>query len=709
MSTSFSHHVPLNHASERPKHVIFADVESHLEKVDKNRTLFHPFLWTMIYKNYLKGSADSPMSKYTGSDITKFWDIVESHTYNKSKTYLVTHHLEVDFMPMQGFPQLNDRGWNLEKLISKGKVLIMWWVKDKKKLIIMNNGNLFDGSIQQWGDLFQVPKLSMPADTDTFESWCTYCMRDTEILMLMWDFLIDFMDAHDLGNFKLTKAGLAMNAFRHRFMNTRIAVHKNEDAVTLERLSYKGGRFEALKIGTFNTGTYYNLDINSMYGTIERDCMLPYELRGYADSMSMDLLMRKIGLYAVIAEVELSTDAPVLSRIVDDRIVYTPGNFHTVLTTPEIVYAITHGWVKSIGRVCWYKQARVLREFADYFLKLKDQYEAEGNKALRQFAKLYLNSLYGKFGQHGYEDKIIGDCDPDTFEFIETYDAQTKLRGTVARYGGKIHETVVTHVGYNTMVSIASHITAYGRLALWRLVEKAGYENVFHLATDSLVVNQAGYDNLHSEIADRIPGKLKLENTFNEITVKDVNDTVQGGMVKIKGISKKAIQISENTYQVTTWARLTTLLKQGITDRYYTQEVTKTLKRDRYYQMLGVKNPDMKVPYREVKQAEAQQLKLNPDYNTLVDELEMVQALRIISARDMMKLWDYQNNTFKRVRTIAGRLSEIEYSDHEINGREYGYESLDLFMQEIERQAQRDREIKHLRLQIEGYYERHQN
>jgi hypothetical protein len=705
MSANYHHTLGLNHANERPKHVVFADVESHLEEVGNHKTLFHPFLWTMVYKNYCKGSTDAPVNKYYGSDITNFWDIVESHTYSKSRTYLVTHHLEVDFMPMKGFPELNNRGWVLDKLISHGKVLIMYWVKDKKKLIIMNNGNLFDGSIAQWGDMFGVPKLSMPSDTASFKDWCTYCMRDTEILVLMWDFLIDFMDLHDLGNFKLSKAGLAMNGFRHRFMNIPIQVHNNALAVDLERKSYKGGRFEALQIGSFKDGVYYNLDINSMYGSIERDCMLPYELRGYAESMSLDLLKRKLGGYAIIAEVEVSQDIPVLPRILNDKIVYKPGTFWTVLTTPEIVYALARGWILHVGKVCWYKQAKVLREFADYFLKLKDQYELEGNKPLRQFAKLYLNSLYGKFGQHGYDDRVIGTCSPDEFSFIETFNADTKLRGTVARYGGKIHETVVTHTGYNTMVSIAAHITAYGRVKLWRLIELAGYENVYHVATDSLVVNQAGYDNLRSEVHNGIPGKLKVEGTFNEITIKDVNDVIQDGLVKIKGIPKKAIQMGENQYKVTTWARLTTLLKQGITDRYYTQEVTKILKRDRYYQVLGVPNPDLK--RKITKSSRGIQLELNqdPDYRELKDRLDILHEGRIVSVYDMFRLWDYSNNTFKRIRTIAGRISEVEYSDTEIMAHEYGYETLDEFLREVQWQAQRDSEARAIRLRLDRIHE----
>lgn len=697
MSRNFDHTISGNKGSTRPRYIIFADVESRLSLQPDGRTLFTPFLWTMITDYYRKSENTHKQVEYWGDSVTAFWDKVEAFTYKRNKTYLVTHHLEVDFMPLKGFIELQARGWQLEKLISHNRVLILFWQKGTSKLIIMNNGNLFDGSIADWGTILGIEKLEMPGDNASLEAWHTYCMRDTVILAKMWELLYNFIDEHDLGNFKMTKASLAITAYRHRFMPLEISIHNDPLTVALERESYKGGRFEALQIGHFDGDKFYNLDINSMYGFIEQTAFLPYELRGYLPAATFRQLNDRLKKYAVLAEVDLETNLPVFPHKVDNKITYTPGSFRTVLTTPEIVYSLAHGWIKSLYRMAWYYQARILEEFADFFLELKDRYDKEGNKPMRQMSKLYLNSLYGKFAQHGYEDSIIGECDPEEFKFIDCMSFPSHIRHTEAHYGGKIHVSKVTDLGYATFISIASHITAFGRLALWQLIQAAGLENTYHVATDSLIVNQAGFDRLSNYIDPHTPGKLKLENTFDQITIKDVNDTVQGFTIKIKGIPKNAVKLTENSYSITEWPRLLTLLKHGITDHYYTRQSTKTLSRPKYYKGLGIANPDLAAAAK--KHVQRCRLAAYDDRSRL-DILAQIEALRdarLIRAVDMLKLWDYKKGTFRMQRTLQGKLREIQFSDAHWIAWEYGYPEIDDLMTAVEAQVNMDLRTRQLK------------
>jgi hypothetical protein len=587
MSLNFKHTIGKNKANERPSHVLFADVESKLSDIGNGRTLFTPFLWTMIYHHYRWSDRKDTEIEYTGYVIGEFWDIVEYHTYDKTKTYLTTHHLEVDFMPLKGFVELNNRGWILDKLIAHNRVLIMTWKKDKRTLVIMNNGNIFPSSIADWGDTLAIPKLKMPKESDSLDDWYVYCMRDTRIMVEMWNTLFRFMDEHDLGNFKYTLASLALSAYKHRFQVKEIAIHDDVQVILLERLAYHGGRFQALKIGKWTNSQFYLLDINSMYAYIQSSCELPYELRGYKEVCDLRELEYRLNKYCVIAECDVDIPESFLPVKVEDK-QYYPTGLHTVfLSSPEIRYCLDHNYIKAVRRIAWYYKDYVLKQYADYFTELKIKYTVDGNKPMRAITKLYPNALYGKFAQHGYKDKIIGDCNPDEFKFIEAMDYTTKERYTIAYYGGKIHETEVTLGGYNTFVALSAHITAYGRIMLFNLIKKAGWNNVYHVATDSLVVNNEGYTNLMDEINETVIGKLKLEKKFSDYTLKDVNDVIIDGVDKIKGIGNKAERIAEDTYAITAWPRITTLIKQGNLDHYYTRRVVKVLKRIRYHKEMG--------------------------------------------------------------------------------------------------------------------------
>ena len=582
MSRAFNHTIAGNKGNERPTRVIFLDVESRVSEPHKGVRVFTPFLWVGACVKFEDSKMVSAVYSH-GEEVGEFWDCVDNFCYPKTKVYLTSHHLEVDFIPLQGFKHLQERGWVLKLFISHGRTLIMNWSKPGKKLVVINNGNIFAGSIDQWGKMIGLEKLPMPRESDPLEVWLPYCTRDVEVIAKMWEYLFMFLDGHNLGNFKLSAAGLAFNAYRHRFMSIPVSIHDDAEVIKLEREGYHGGRFQAVQIGDFSGDTFRQLDINSMYGSIMAREDLPYELRGYRESIEGYNLAYYVDRYAVIAEVEIYCWENVFPHFEGNKLGYGAGSFTTVLTTPELAYCLENGWIQSVGRIAWYTRGKVLASYASYFLDLKDKYDAAGNTPMRQLSKLYLNGLYGKFGQRGYNDRVIGDCDPNIIEIRDGWDLSLKCPLTILKYGGRVHECYSTDAARDAMIALAAHITAYGRLQIHQLALKADYGNVYHIATDSLTVNSEGYENLKSELSPRQPGKLKIEDTFSVYTVFDVNDQEMDGVRKIKGISKKSAQTDINAFLVTYWTKLETLIKIGKTDQYYVREVEKHLRRGSYY------------------------------------------------------------------------------------------------------------------------------
>ncbi len=582
MSLSFHHSIKHNQKSERIRHLIVFDVESHIDKKQGNKTIFEPFLWSAIRSRYNDKSSKWVSKKYHGTDIDEFWDMIESYCYNKEKVVLSSHHLEPDFVPLMGIKKLQARDWIMTKYITHNKILFFEFSKDKKKLVITNSGNIFPGSIERWGKALGIAKLEMPTCKCLCDKWIIYCMRDCEILLQMWLEYFKFLDIHDMGNFKFTAASQAMTTYRHRFMTKTIAIHNHPATLILERNAYHGGRFQAMQIGKIPSAPFWRLDINSMYGEIMSTEELPYELRGYQDGCNLDKLNWLMKRYAVIAELTIISDEPFFPIVENDKVKYPVGRYKGVFCTPEIAYLQANHSILKVHRISWYKKAPILSEYAKYFLGIRQGYKADGNKPYEELAKLFVNSLYGKFGQYGYDDKIIGDCDPKIIKYEESFNADTHKSTQYLLYGGKVHVTEKKNNSYNTFVAIAAHITAYGRIRLWLLIKQAGIMNVYHVATDSLIVNAEGLDRLANQIDKMTLGKLKIEEQIPSLTIKAPNDMVLGDVEKIKGISKKAPKVKENEYIITCWTRFNTLFKKGTLDYYYTTTVHKHLKREKF-------------------------------------------------------------------------------------------------------------------------------
>jgi len=582
MSMSFHHSIKPNQKNERIRHLLVFDVESNIDKKLGNKTIFEPFLWSLIYSRYRTEDKAWIDKKEYGTNIDDFWDIVESYAYNKEKLILSSHHLEPDIIPLQSVAQLDKRDWKLSKYITHNKILMFDFTKDKRKIVITNSGNIFPGSIAEWGKALKIDKLDMPTAKELNKEWVDYCMRDCEVLLAMWKTYIDFLNIHNMGNMKFTAASQAMTSYRHRFMPKTIAIHNHPETLALERLAYHGGRFQALQIGNISETPLYRLDINSMYGDIMCKADLPYELRGYQETCKLDKIVWLLKKYAVIAEMTIRTFEPVFPVIKDDKVTYPLGKITGFFCTPEIEYILEHCSIISIGKVSWYRKYPILSEYSTYFLNVRQAYKKEANKPFEMMAKLFVNSLYGKFGQYGYKEEIIGDCDEGVMTFQESYDTTTKQKIGYLLYGGKIHVVKKENNSYNTFVAVAAHITAYGRINLWKLIKQAGVNNVYHVATDSLIVNTIGFEALQDKIDANTFGLLKVEEIIKKLIVKAPNDMVMDETEKIKGVSKKAIKHSDNTYTVTCWPSFNALMKRNELGFYYTRSVTKTLKRKDY-------------------------------------------------------------------------------------------------------------------------------
>jgi len=687
MSHAFHHTLKTNKRSERPSLLIFYDVESHYPAGVKGEQPFTPFLWTAIFKQEQGKGRQATRIETHGSTPKELWDFVESKTYSRRTLYMMSHHLEPDFFTMNGISELTQRGWALNKFIQNNRVVMFVFKKGYRKLIVMNSGNLFPGSIEHWGKLFGFPKLDQPPQEAGIDEWLPYCMRDTQILEKMYDTLIDFMDKHNTGNFKTTISGIAKSAFTHRFMDHEICIHDDPDVIDLERASYHGGRCQALQPGIYTGQTIYQLDANGMYASIEMEEELPYRLRGYLTNTSPKQIAHLLKSYAVIAEVSLDVKEPAFPSIEKGKVVFRTGPQTLTLTTPELKYLIERGWPYTVKRAAYYDSAPIFKRYAEYFYDLKRQYKSEGNRAMELLSKQFPNSLYGKFGQKGHRDVIVGNCDPEVINYEEVVNIETGKSYALFYYGGKIHKVWEEGNARDSFVAIAAHVTAYGRMRLWRWMLQAGLENVYAVATDSLKVNQKGYERLLPLIDPLKPGWLKVEAKADDFICYAPNDSYFNGKLTCKGVPKRAEAAGPDSYYVTVWPHAKTLLKNGQFVGYRTRVVKKTLRREEFHRAMDPdwKSPDQKM--REQRITAHKQRKENPRIYELSSRLSALQETRIVDRHTVFKYWDFKRGDFKRARNRQGILVPIEYSAADVDATEHGFADLDSFLKAIQQQV----------------------
>lgn len=573
------HYLRPNKTTTRPSRVVFVDTETEPYITIGSETIHRLKLGYAIFARTRRNEYLRVQSDFVISDIGEFWRWVDGLVKDKTVLHFVSHNLVFDLPILHAFQELPALGWELLSFYSKNAVNIFRWRNDKRKILMVDNGNFFAGKLERWGTIVGYPKLSVDFDTVSDDDLLTYCQRDTEILVHLWRYWLRFLDENDCGDFRITVGSTAFNAYRHRFMPTKIHVHDDANALDLERASYRGGRVAVFKVGEFANDTFYYLDINSMYPFVMATNDYPTRLLGVYDGCKVSSLERRLMRYCAIATVDIATDAALYPCMVDGVLAYPVGEFVTTLTTPELKTAIERGDVARVGKVAFYRKRPIFADFVGYFYNRRLQYASEGNEPMTHIVKLMLNSLYGKFGQRGYRQAVIGETDATVARKEHVINPITNSRFTIVVLGGSVFKFWNEGESYNSFPAIAAHVTAYARSHLMTFVARVTPGHVYYCDTDSLIVDSIGYRDLQPFIDVSALGGLKVEHVANDLAVYAPKDYAMGERIKRKGIRADAEQVSNTRFRQVQFVRLDGMIDAGKVRDYMTRVIEKELQR----------------------------------------------------------------------------------------------------------------------------------
>lgn len=590
-----------NKGNLRPQNVLFFDTETQPISISKEEDKQVLRLgWACFVRPEEMGKARKPQWLHFTTSAA-FWDFVTSYCHDNRKLYLVAHNVAFDFRIVGGFAYMKQNGWTEKFVYDKGLTTIARFKRSKQTIEVLSTTNFFATSLKELGDMVGLEKLGIDFKKASDSDLSTYCRRDVEILVKAWRLWIAFLDEHDLGTFRSTISSQAFGAYRHRFMHTPIAIHSNMEVCEFEREAYRGGRTECFKVGELPEGDYYYLDVNGMYAFQMLTQDFPHKLLGHKVGFPVRALRNKLRNFSCIARVVVNVTEPAFVVKHDNRNVYPVGRFEVVLTTPDLKHAFALNAIEEVKELSWYSQAPIFRSYTQYFTALKQRYEKTGNKPFRDIAKLYVNALYGKFGQTGFETKKT------TLDQASGWSAKSLIMWLLQTVLKKKSQTPDLDLGtfncvtgrwerppgfkrlatrpkkpaesYNSFPAIVAHVTAYARHYLWQLICKADLSNVFYCDTDSLIVNRKGYESLQELIHPSKLGCLKVEKRGTNLTIYAPKDYVIGSRIRQKGIRKNAVQIGKATYRQDQFLGLAGAIRQGNPDLVTIKKVTKTLRR----------------------------------------------------------------------------------------------------------------------------------
>jgi hypothetical protein len=253
--------------------------------------------------------------------------------------------------------------------------------------------------------------------------------------------------------------------------------------------------------------------------------------------------------YYVIAEVLLKTELNAYPLKFNGKLLFPIGTYKTTLHHPELLRALNNGDILHVYQCAVYQSDYIFSKYVDFFYSLKQKYTIENNKTWRFITKLFLNSLYGKFGQIQPQRIVIKEGQSGEIFRMCGYDETRDIHYQHLMWYGTMYEEWKQGETLYSSPAIAGSITAYARDRLFSVLLQAGKDNVYYTDTDSYIINQQGYDNLTTYLDPSELGMLSLEDTSDKVTIYGNKDYIFGDTVRHKGIPKNAKYIAKDTWE----------------------------------------------------------------------------------------------------------------------------------------------------------------
>mgnify|MGYP000383170009 CR=1 FL=1 len=460
------------------------------------------------------------------------WGFVEARNHTRSNLVIITTQPEKTLLALDTFRELQSRGYSIKFMVlDHNRCIIRFSKEGGRNITIISVDNYFERLSEQ-----EILRMANLEDKIAEKDKITPEHVSRSLFIVFRD-LIDWWLEQDNGTWSWTLSGLAWNLFRHKYMRHQILIHGHEKALKLERDSLFGGRCEAFYIGKAPRGKYYKLDINSAYPNAMLTNLYPVKLVLYLEEPSIKTFLYYLQRKLVIADVEIKIDRPYVPVRTKDGVVFPVGQFRTVLCSPELHLVLEHGEILKVHRLAVYDGAPIFSEYIRNLWDLRRKCIKRGDRIRSLFYKLLMNTLFGKFAQKKRRIARVGETECEKWGSEKIFDMHTREWEEYVYMGREVLRKEEGGETDNSFPAISSFVTSYVRVHLLELIEKAGWENVYYVDTDSLIVNEKGYKRLQDEIRPTELGKLKIEEEGEDLEILGLKKYRFGGKWVIGGAS----------------------------------------------------------------------------------------------------------------------------------------------------------------------------
>lgn len=565
MSSRQAHWIKLNHQERMPPRMVAFDTEAKSSYDDETEVQEWRVGCAIRWRTDLK-TGDHAEAKVCNTP-EEFWQFVSDYTRPGTRTVVWAHNLGYDVRTSDMFRILPILGFHLEWCNLDRNISSATWRSVHGTIVLADTWTWIPLPLNVIAPQVGLVKYDMPKGASIQADWARYCMRDAEIVYHVVADLVQFIRSHNLGNWQPTGAGMAYATWRHKFLQHKVLVHDDPDALGAERSAMHTGRAEAWRHGEQWGEKWTEVDLRNAYLTIASECELPRKLHMHHGAISVDQFRGLNALFSVLSRVTVTQDLPILPMKAADRHVWPVGTFETWVWDNELSLALDRGVKVKIHECYTYCRDPILRDWAQWVLAILASDDGSFSSVVKTHEKHCARALIGRIALR-----------TPSWEYYGTnIDGRTGITHVIFADEGRTSRML--HVGEDTLIETArmegkdslpmvtGWIMGECRRRLYEAMEAAGEENLAHVDTDSVLCNTTGLDRMRHHYASDFDRYWSIKGTYRHLDVWGPRAYYRDKQRVASGIPAKATEVAPGEFTGERWSALASDLESGSTGK----------------------------------------------------------------------------------------------------------------------------------------------
>lgn len=605
------HGMKRNHGTELPGQLVFFDTESSASistKRHKITRLTHRL--TCATSIRLESGQVTRRDDFQSTSIDEFWQWLDKQQSIHRPVWAFAHNLAFDLTMLRFWERLEEKEYRVGvvtpeesggkikgnrpfrgRMVLEGRPCFVTAIGRFGVVKFVDSMNYYPQSLASIGESLGIPKMEFPGFESTDVDMFNYCRNDVLILEKCILGLMEKWRADDCGVWQSTAPMLALTSFRHLLPDP--AVGKTERTIwfddrqeweELERASYFGGQVSCFFVGSIDAdvstnpdlleiiehpeklrprGPVYHLDVHALYPSVMFSRKFPVMRHFKRDSIGVEELRKYLHAFGAVSRVRIRDTENEYTVRHDFQQIQARGVYWTTLCGDELIRAIDSGSVVECGHTQVYVLDTIFRDWVDYWMKRRHKSEDICDYLDTSYCKLILNSLSGKFAQHGkrWVDLPNHPCRNDGWgTWIECIDDAPGVE--YRSVGGNVQRLEDGEPPWYSFPAISAYISSYGREWMRWARSLCPERSIYYQATDSLICSQEAYDALNRAglVDEKHLGCFRLKGVYETAEIVGSNHYRIGDQWVRAGSWGRAKKQADGTYTYDSWQGVETTI-----------------------------------------------------------------------------------------------------------------------------------------------------